>query len=132
MRVLFVEDNDVNRRVVKEMLRAGGVEMSEAADGMTGLDMIQLGDYDLILMDLRMPVMDGLTAIRHIRARTDDKAALPVIVITADDGVSIDRDCLAAGADAVLRKPATMSALFDAIGAVLMSRGGGAQSMMIA
>ena len=132
MQVLFVEDNEVNRRVIREMLRAGGIDMAEAENGQAGLDMIATQAFDLILMDLRMPVMDGLTAIRHIRARTDDKAALPVIVITADDGVSIDRDCLAAGADAVLRKPATMSALFDAIGAVLMSRGGGAQSMMIA
>jgi CheY-like chemotaxis protein len=123
MRVLFVEDNDVNRRVVKEMLRAGGVEMSEAADGMTGLEMIQVGDYDLILMDLRMPVMDGMTAIRHIRARGDHKAALPVIVITADDGPTVDRDCLAAGADMVIHKPVSMTSLFSAIGTTLTQRG---------
>ena len=86
MRVLFVEDSEVNRRVIQEMLRAGGIEMSEAEDGVRGLEAIDVGDYDLILMDLRMPGMDGLTAIRHIRARTDHKANLPVIVITADDG----------------------------------------------
>src|ERR1700712_5416757 len=85
MRVLFVEDNEVNRRVVKEMLRAGSVDMAEAEDGRVGLAMIEMHDYDLVLMDLRMPVMDGMTAIRHIRARQDGKAALPVIVITADD-----------------------------------------------
>src|SRR5476651_335389 len=90
MRVLFVEDNEVNRRVVKEMLRAGGVDMVEAENGRVGLEMIATQNFDLVLMDLRMPVMDGMTAIRHIRARTDDKAGLPVIVVTADDGLTID------------------------------------------
>lgn len=123
MRVLFVEDNEVNRRVIREMLRAGGVEMTEAENGQVGLDMIATQTFDLVLMDLRMPKMDGLTAIRHIRARPDDKAALPVIVLTADDGATIDRDCLAAGADAVLHKPVAMPALFEAIAAALTGRG---------
>lgn len=130
MRVLFVEDSEINRRVVKEMLRAGSVDMAEAEDGQAGLDMIEAFDYDLILMDLRMPRMDGVTAIRHIRARNDDKAALPVIVITADDGPSIDADCAAAGADLVLRKPVSMNALFEAIGTLLASRGGDAAVML--
>src|SRR5690348_161304 len=115
MRVLFVEDSEINRRVIREMLRAGGVDMAEAEDGQTGLDMIEAHDYDLILMDLRMPRMDGVTAIRHIRARPDDKAGLPIIVLTADDGPSIDRDCQAAGADLVLHKPVSMNSLFEAI-----------------
>jgi CheY-like chemotaxis protein len=126
MRILFVEDNEVNRRVVKEMLRAGGVEMAEAEDGQVGLGMIDADDYDVILMDLRMPVMDGITAVRHLRARDDAKAALPVIVITADDGPSIDAECLAAGADRVLRKPVNMATLFETIVAVLAKSGGGA------
>jgi CheY-like chemotaxis protein len=123
MRILFVEDNEVNRRVVREMLRAGGVDMSEAEDGQIGLEMIDTQDFDLVLMDLRMPVMDGMTAIRHIRRRTDGKAGMPVIVVTADDGATIDADCLAAGADDVLHKPVSMGALFGAIGAVLAGRG---------
>jgi CheY-like chemotaxis protein len=131
MRVLFVEDNEVNRRVVKEMLRAGGVDMVEAEDGLVGLEMINTQTFDLVLMDLRMPVMDGLTAIRHIRARADDKAGLPVIVVTADDGPSIDADCLRAGADDVIHKPVSMAALFGAIGALLAQRGG-EDAMMIA
>ncbi len=122
MRVLFVEDSEVNRRVVKEMLRAGGIEMAEAEDGRVGLEMIAANDYDMILMDLRMPGMDGITAIRHLRARDDDKARLPVIVITADAGSSIDDDCKAAGADDVLRKPVSMTSLFEAIAGLLAQR----------
>lgn len=123
MRILFVEDNPINRLVVKEMLRAGGVEMAEAEDGYAGLRMIEMHDFDVILMDLRMPQMDGMTAIRHIRARKDAKAKAPVIVITADDGPTIDAECLAAGADLVLRKPASMVALFEAIASVLPTTG---------
>jgi CheY-like chemotaxis protein len=129
MRVLFVEDNEVNRRVVREMLRAGGIEMAEAGDGAAGLKMIDENDYDLVLMDLRMPGMDGMTAIRHLRTRGDAKASLPVIVVTADAGSSIDADCKAAGADDVILKPVSMSSLFNAIGSIL-ARGGDAQVML--
>ena len=122
--VLFVEDNEMNRRVVKDMLGVAGVHVAEAPEAMTGLRMIDEGDYDLILMDLRMPGMDGLTAIRHIRARPDDKARLPVIVVTADTSLTIREDCLAAGADDVVLKPVSMNLLFDAIGRTMTARDG--------
>ncbi len=97
MRVLFVENNEVNHKVVEEMLRAGGLDMFEAQDGAEGIAMVEAEDYDLILTDLRMPGMDGITAIRHIRARPDDKAKLPIIVVTADSGSTIEADCPTAG-----------------------------------
>jgi CheY-like chemotaxis protein len=122
MRVLFVEDSEVNRRVIKEMLRAGGIEMDEAEEGAAGLAKVEANDYDLILMDLRMPGMDGLTAIRHIRARGDAKATLPIIVVTADAGANIEQDCKAAGADDLVLKPVPMTALFDAIGRLIAQR----------
>jgi len=125
MRVLFVEDNEVNRKVVREMLRAGGIEMAEAEDGAAGLKMIEANEYDMILMDLRMPGMDGMTAIRHLRARADDKATLPVIVVTADAGATIDADCRAAGADDVVMKPVSMTVLFDAMGKLIAQRAAG-------
>jgi CheY-like chemotaxis protein len=127
MQVLFVEDDAMNRRVVKDMLSVAGAEMSEAADAETGLAMIGEGGYDVILMDLRMPGMDGLTAIRHIRARTDHKASLPVIVVTADTAMDIRADCLSQGADEVILKPVAMKALFDAIGKTLADRAGDAE-----
>jgi CheY-like chemotaxis protein len=80
----------------------------------------------VILMDLRMPGMDGITAIRHLRGRGDAKAGLPVIVITADDGPNIDADCRAAGADKVLRKPVSMGVLYETIAGLLAARGGDA------
>ena len=129
MQVLFVEDDAMNRRVVKDMLSVAGAEMAEAPDAETGLAMIGEGGYDIILMDLRMPGMDGLTAIRHIRARTDAKASLPVIVVTADTAMDIRADCISNGADEVILKPVAMRALFDAIGKTLAK--GGAESALL-
>jgi len=120
MQVLFVEDDAMNRRVVKDMLTVAGAEMAEAENAELGLEMIDAGSYNVILMDLRMPGMDGLTAIRHLRARPDVKSALPVIVVTADTAVDLRANCLASGADEVIMKPVAMNALFDAIGRMIV------------
>jgi len=114
--VLFVEDDPMNRRVVKDMLRVVGADMEEAADAETGLRMIEDGAYNIILMDLRMPGMDGLEAIRLLRATVGEKASLPVIVVTADTAVDLREQCLAAGADDVIMKPVAMGALLNAMG----------------
>lgn len=119
MRILFVDDNGMNRKVVECMLEAAGLQMAEAEDAQSGLAMIEAGDYDIILMDLRMPGMDGLTAIRQIRARGDAKASLPIIVVTADNAPQIRGQALAAGADDVLHKPVQMEALFDTMARVV-------------
>lgn len=120
MQVLFVEDDAMNRRVVKDMLTIVGVDMAEAADAETGLRMIDDSDYDAVLMDLRMPGMDGLTAIREVRARADHKGQVPIIVITADTALDLRETCLSSGADEVLSKPVAMDALFDALSEVIV------------
>lgn len=121
MRVLFVEDDPMNRRVVRDMLSVAGVEMSEAENAETGLRMVDETGYDLVLMDLRMPGMDGLTAIRHIRARPDAKSGLPIIVVTADTAVDLRDECMESGANDLLLKPVAMNSLFDTIGRIIAS-----------
>lgn len=128
MNILFVEDDAMNRRVVRDMLTVAGANMDEAEDAETGLRMIDERDYDIVLMDLRMPGMDGLTAIRHIRARPDAKASVPVIVVTADTALDICRDCIDQGADEVILKPVAMNKLFDAIGRLIAR---GSSSMLL-
>jgi CheY-like chemotaxis protein len=127
MNVLFIEDDRMNRRVVKDMLDVAGVAMAEAESAEEGLLLIDQHEYDMLLVDLRMPGMDGLTAIRHIRARPDAKAVLPIIVVTADTAVDLRERCLAAGADEVLFKPVAMDALFEVMGRLLArgAEGGG-------
>ncbi|MBX9814714.1 MAG: response regulator [Sphingomonas sp.] len=124
MKILFVEDDAMNRRVVQDMLDVAGAHMTGADSGERGLELLDAQDFDVVLMDLRMPGMDGLTAIGHIRARGDAKAALPVIVITADTAPNLRDECLAGGADEVLFKPVAMDSLFDAIGRLLAAKGG--------
>jgi CheY-like chemotaxis protein len=119
MQILFVEDDAMNRRVVRDMLSVAEVDMAEAENAETGLQMIEEGDFNIVLMDLRMPGMDGLTAIRRIRERTDAKAMLPVIVVTADTALNLRSECMKEGADEVILKPVAMTALFDAIGRML-------------
>lgn len=109
----------MNRRVVKDMLDVAGATMTEAESAEKGLRLLDENDYAMLLVDLRMPGMDGLTAIGHIRARTDAKAGIPIIVVTADAAVGLRDQCLAAGADEVLFKPVAMDALFDAMGRIL-------------
>lgn len=125
MNILFIEDDPMNRRVVKDMLDVAGATMAEAGLAEEGLARIEYESFDVVLMDLRMPGMDGIEAIRRIRARDDAKAELPIIVITADTALDLRERCLEAGADDVLFKPVAMDALFDSIGRVLAIRGGG-------
>ncbi|MDP1025902.1 response regulator [Sphingomonas sp. KR1UV-12] len=119
MNVLFIEDDRMNRRVVNDMLDVAGVGMVEAESAEDGLRLIGEQDFQVILIDLRMPGMDGITAIGHIRARADAKAMVPIIVVTADAALDLRQRCLDAGADEVIFKPVAMDALFEAMGRVL-------------
>ncbi len=122
MKILFVEDDPMNRRVVKDMLDVAGAVMTGAESAERGLQLIDEDDFDIVLMDLRMPGMDGITAIHKIRARGDAKARLPIIVVTADTAMDLRERCISEGADEVLFKPVAMDSLFDAIGR-LIARG---------
>ena len=123
MNVLFIEDDRMNRRVVRDMLDVAGAQMAEAESAEIGLERIDAEEFDMILVDLRMPGMDGLTAIRHIRARDDAKGRLPIIVVTADRAVDLRERCLEAGANDVIFKPVAMDALFEAMGRLLADDG---------
>ena len=116
MNVLFIEDDPMNRRVVKDMLDVAGAHLTEADSAERGLALVDEKAFDIVLVDLRMPGMDGFEAIRRIRARDDAKARLPIIVVTADTAVDLRERCLEVGADEVLFKPVAMDSLFDAIG----------------
>ena len=119
MNILFIEDDRMNRRVVGDMLDVVGATMVEAESAERGLEILDEQDFEMVLVDLRMPGMDGITAIRHIRARSDAKGMVPIIVVTADVAPDLRQRCLSAGADDVIFKPVAMDSLFDAIGRIL-------------
>lgn len=110
--VLVVEDNIVNQKVIKGLLQRKGYRMETAPDGSQALNLMEHHNFDAILMDVQMPVMDGLEATRRIRAN-ERWRELPIIAMTAH-AMSGDRErCLAAGMDAYLSKPVNSVELFS-------------------
>jgi len=111
-RVLVVDDHAANREVARLMLAAIGCEVSEACDGDEAIDRVASQAFDLILMDVRMPRMDGLAATRAIRA---SGSTVPILAVTADAMPEDAARCLAAGMDAHLAKPISHHALYAAM-----------------
>ena len=119
LRILVAEDNNTNRIVVTSILKRLGQHVDGVANGLEAVQAVKTIPYDLILMDVMMPEMDGLTATREIRALGPAAAAIPVIGLTANVQ-SKDKDaCLAAGMVGFLTKPITSERLVQAINDVL-------------
>ena len=115
MRILLVEDNPTNRLVATKMLEAMGVIVSTAEHGGEGVDAARQGAYDLILMDVQMPVMDGLEATRCIRALGGKVALTPIVGLTANAMAHQREAYLAAGMNGVAAKPISATALVTEI-----------------
>jgi PAS domain S-box-containing protein len=122
--ILVAEDSNVNFAVLKAVLSKGGYTLERARDGLEAVKAAQRAD--LVLMDLEMPNMDGLEAIRRIRAdeRTRQSPKVPVIVLTAHALKDYQARSLAAGCSGYLTKPIRMAELLDAVGTALRSSPG--------
>jgi signal transduction histidine kinase/DNA-binding response OmpR family regulator/HPt (histidine-containing phosphotransfer) domain-containing protein len=103
-RVLLVEDNDINQQVARELLEDLGMVVEVADDGAQALARAPRGDFDLVLMDMQMPVMDGLTATRELR-RIASLRDLPIVAMTANAMEQDRRRCIDAGMNDFLAKP---------------------------
>lgn len=114
-RVLVVDDHPVNREVARIMLEALGCEVAEVGDGVEALDAVQALPFDLVLMDVRMPRMDGLEATRRIRALTGEPRGLAIVAMTADAMPEDVERCLASGMNAHLAKPINQAGLFAVV-----------------
>lgn len=103
-RVLLVEDNAINRLVATKLLQKLNINAAIAVDGLEAVAMTEKAAYDLILMDMQMPNMDGLTATQHIRAMNLSKRPT-IIALTANAMNEDQARCLAAGMDDFISKP---------------------------
>ncbi|HEY6905696.1 MAG TPA: ATP-binding protein [Candidatus Acidoferrales bacterium] len=115
-KILLAEDNAVNRRLAMALLQKRGYDISATGNGQEALDALERENFDLVLMDVQMPVLDGLDAIRAIRAKEQSSGShLPIIALTAH-AMKGDRErCLAAGADDYVTKPIRTPDLLAAI-----------------
>jgi signal transduction histidine kinase/ActR/RegA family two-component response regulator len=116
IRVLVAEDNPTNRLVIGKMLGLAGVAPVFAEDGARALEIADTQSFDLILMDVRMPVMDGLEATRRIRMGRGPNARVPIVALTANVTIEDQAGCFAAGMTGFVGKPIQPQALFDALG----------------
>ncbi|WP_162938795.1 hybrid sensor histidine kinase/response regulator [Brevundimonas naejangsanensis] len=115
LRALIVDDHPANRRMLRIMMEAAGAQAVEAVDGYEAVDKAASGAFDLILMDVRMPRLDGLEATRRIRRQTGPSSAAVILAVTADAMPEDAARCLAAGMDGHLAKPLTHERLFAAV-----------------
>lgn len=115
MRILLAEDNLVNQKVAVAMLMRMGHVVSVANNGLEALNEVQKGEFDVVLMDIHMPEMDGLESLRHIRDIDGPVSKIPVIALTANAMKGDREKYLAAGMDDYVAKPINTTLLSDAL-----------------
>jgi len=121
--ILVVEDNDKNRKLVRDVLTVKGYRLAEAETGEDGVRIARELRPDLILMDIQLPGMDGITALRQLRA---DEATrrIPVIAVTASAMTHDRQKIMAAGFDGYQTKPISVRPFLEAVRALLDRTGG--------
>jgi two-component system response regulator AtoC len=115
-RLLLIDDEDTIRTLLANELAAHGYEVEEAASGQAGLEKIAGARFDLVVLDIRMPEMDGLEVLKNIRAQN---VALKVVMLTGVDELKIARDSLQLGANDFMTKPFELKNLIACISRVL-------------
>jgi two-component system, sensor histidine kinase and response regulator len=122
LQILLVEDGLANRKLAQGLLERRGHAVTVAEDGQQALDCLEHRSFDLILMDVQMPVMDGLAATRAIRARERLSGGhVPIIALTAHALKDDRQRCLDAGMDGYLTKPIRAQTLYETIESVMAS-----------
>lgn len=116
LEILLVEDDELNRQVAVAFLERGGHRVSSARNGYEGVEAVRFGRFDVVLMDIRMPEMDGMEATRRIRAFDDRRLArIPIFALTANYAPAEVEKYLAAGLDGVITKPLRAGKLEEAL-----------------
>jgi signal transduction histidine kinase/ActR/RegA family two-component response regulator len=122
LHVLIADDNATNRMVAETLCAMFGYTSQSVADGVEAVDAMRSGAFDLILMDIKMPLMDGQEAARRIRAMQGPASTAPIVALTANADPWDAAEYLEAGMDAVVEKPIKPAALLAAMNAALEAR----------
>ncbi len=119
--VLLVEDNPMSLRVLQAVLARPGYRTEIAAGGIEAVEAVARGDHDVVLMDLRLPGIDGLEATRRIRALPGPQRGVHIIAVTAEVTSDVERRCREAGMNDYLSKPFRIAILEEKLAAVRKS-----------
>ena len=115
LRVLLVEDNDINRLYAVSILKNWSCIVETAENGFVAVEKVKNGSFDVVLMDVQMPVMDGFEATKNIRVLAKPKNQIPIIALTANATQKDTEKCLSSGMDECISKPFTPDDLFNII-----------------
>jgi len=110
----------MDQLIIQNVTEYAGFEMEVADNGCQGIDKLRSGHFDLVLMDLEMPLMNGYDATTFIRQQLGDKKNIPIIVITSKDGMQEAARCLLLGANTFLTKPVTFDNLIKEINTLVI------------
>lgn len=113
--ILIAEDSSVIQNLTKKILSFQGFNVSSAKNGKEVLDMLETSDFDVILMDINMPVMDGMDCTKAIRKLNSDKSKISVIAITGNARNYTEEEFTEAGIDAFLQKPLNFDLLVETV-----------------
>ena len=127
MKILIIEDEKLLADSIKTMLEGRGFQVEAVYDGETGADYAELGIYDLLILDVMMPKMDGYQVARHVRSH---RCGTPILMLTARSSVEDRIEGLNAGADYYLTKPFDMRELLACINALLRRQGNQVDEMV--
>lgn len=126
--ILVADDNRMNQKVLREILTRAGHQVQLVANGEAALDVLDAATFDLVLMDINMPVMNGIEATKLFRFTALDRPHVPIVALTADATPGVAARCAEAGMDACLTKPIEPEKLFSAIMDVLSGNASAVQA----
>lgn len=120
LKILLMEDNPMDQLIIQNVTAYAGFEVEVADNGRLGIDKLRAAHFDLVLMDLEMPQMNGYDATCFIRQQLGEKKDIPIIVITSKEGMQEAARCLLLGANTFLTKPVTLENLIREINTLVI------------
>jgi CheY-like chemotaxis protein len=120
LKILLVEDDPIDQLIIRNVMEYAGFAIEIAENGRTGIDKLSAGHYDLVLLDLEMPVMNGYETMTYIRHQLESQKNIPIIIITNKEDMDEATRCLLLGANSFLTKPITEENLIREINTLVI------------
>jgi CheY-like chemotaxis protein len=120
LQILLVEDNPIDQLIVRTLAGHAGFEVDVAGNGQQAIDKLSANHYDLVIMDLEMPIMNGYETTTYIRQHLEGKKDIPILIISGKEGLREAARCLLLGANTFLTKPVSRENLIKEINTLVI------------